>query len=212
MSYNPEDYLVSAVSELEAYVAAGFNAAVLSPTNVPVGLEAYDVVMEFPGPSIDAQKVPFTKTIIHFEIDSQDDGLIGYGDNTFAYNYDSVLKQVRPQTGAFHILNFDVGIWATDSSGGTTSRLRAKQILWKLLGDRQGREALLAASSGSDGGLEILSYSGGRFLAEQVNAIDVYRMVDCTLELRVFSRTPLGATTPTIEGTDQFQDLIVLGI
>jgi hypothetical protein len=47
---------------------------------------------------------------------------------------------------------------------------------------------------------------------EQANGIDIYRMVDCTLEVRVFSRTPIGTIVPTIEDVDQFQDFIVLGI
>jgi hypothetical protein len=212
MTYNPEIYLESAVRELQAYVQDGFHKAVLNDQNQPVGEEVYEIIMEFPGPAIDAKKVPFTKTMVHFEIDIEEDSLLGYGSNTFTENYDPVLQHVKPQDAAKHVLNFDVGVWATDTTGGTTSRLRAKQILWKLLGDRQGREALFAASNGGDGGLEILSFSGGRFLVEQANGIDIYRMVDCTLEVRVFSRTPIGTIVPTIEDVDQFQDFIVLGI
>src|SRR5207253_1125216 len=118
--YDPEHWLETTVRALKDYMNANLNTRI------------YDVVMEFPGAIVDAEKMPIKKTIIHFEIDAIDSKPVGLGDNIFASNYDSGLHQNSPQTAERHMINFDVGIWASDRSGGLTSRLRARQTLSNL--------------------------------------------------------------------------------
>jgi hypothetical protein len=199
--YNPEIYLESALRELQTYVSRGFDSAVLDNNAESAGRFTYQVVMEFPGDVIDdIRTVPLPKTIIHFELDDSENKPVGLGDNIFAENYDVATKTITPQEATYHQLNFDVGIWASDASGGTTSRLRAQQILNGLFVGFLARQALLASSDGGDGGLEILRYHGGQFLTERVNDVNTYRMAGAELEMRVYSRTPRSISIPTIEG------------
>lgn len=203
MTYNPEIYLESTMRELEKYANNGFNNAVLDGNLQPVGLNAYQIVMEFPGDVIeDIQTVPLPRTIIHFECDDAEDKVVGFGDNIFAWNYDSPSATVTPQEASQHQLNFDVGIWSSDVSGGTTARMRAQQILKGLFVGFLAQQNLTASCDGGDGGLEILRYHGGQFVTERVNEINTYRMVGAELELRVFSRTALAFAdgVPAIEG------------
>ena len=191
MTYNPEMYLESTLRELEKYAKNGFDKAVPDQNLDPVGLYAYQVIMQFPGDVIsDIQTVPLPKTIIHFELDDAEDRVVGIGDNIFEWNYSGGTETVSPQEASQHQLNFDVGIWASDVSGGTTSRLRAQQILKKLFVGSLAQKALDLSADGGDGRLEILRYHGGQFVTERVNEINTYRMVGAELEMRVFSRTP----------------------
>lgn len=212
MAFDPEIWLESATRELKAYIETGFNNAIVDETSQPVGLQLYEVMMEFPGPRVDDVKaMPLDRSIIHFEIDDIADRLVGFGDQVFAENYDPVGHQNFPQEAGIHVINFDVGVWASDRSGGTTSRLRAKQVLRNLLQGKQAQAALTAATDGGDGGLQIKSFTGGRFVPERVNDVPIYRMVDSTLEIQVFSRTPLPITGgPTIEDFVQQPGLTIL--
>lgn len=199
---------------------AGFTNAVLDNNNNAAGDQIYDVIMEFPGPLLDNADNPLPKTLIHFEIDDERDMMVGLGENIYADNYDGVAHTVNPQYAGLHQINFDVGIWASDQSGGTTARLRAKQILYDLLGAPSGRINFQATTDGGDGRVEILDYTGGRFIRDTINDVPVFRMIDGQLVVRVYSRTKLSATPgPSIEGIDQapaltIQDtsgLIILG-
>src|SRR5438874_8777116 len=110
--YDPEKFLESTSRVLKDYVEANVNTRI------------YNVIMEFPGADIDSGQLPLQKTIIHFELDDIDSKPVGMGSGMFADNYDSVLQQITPQYASVHRLLWDVGIWASDRSGGTTSRMR----------------------------------------------------------------------------------------
>lgn len=212
MTYNPEAWLESTVRELKDYVSQGVNSAVLDNNSNPSGLEIYDVVMEFPGPALDNGDIPLKKTVIHFEIDDVMSQHVGMGDNIFADNYDVATQSVNPQIARRHQVNFDVGVWASALSGGLTARLRARQILDDLLGAANGQIAFRDFATGDDGYVEILNYTGGRFILDTINDVPVYRMIDGQLEVRVFSRTKLAtATGPAIEEIDQVPNLTILG-
>ena len=189
---------------LKEYVQDNFNTRI------------YDIVMEFPGSIVDSGKMPLKKTIIHFELDALDSGPLGFGDGKFADNYDPVLQTITPQYATVNVLTFDVGVWASDKSGGTTMRARARQQLEFLFGvNAGGLTRLMEYSDGGDGGLEILSFSGGRFVLDtSAHDFRLYRMVDCQLILRVFSRTPIPADEPgqpTIEDVIQAPNLTIIG-
>jgi hypothetical protein len=202
MTYDPEDWLITTVRTLKSYVVDTINAP-----------KVYDVVMEFPGAQIDAEKLPISKTIIHFELDAVTELPVGFGDTPMVWNYNAAAFSVQPQWAHVHRMNFDVGIWASDKSGGTTQRMRARQWLTRLFQLPEGAERLRKYSDAGDGVIEVLSFSGGRFLQDTANDVRQYRMVDGTLEIRVYSRTPLddSEVAPAIEEIDQAPGLTIIG-
>jgi hypothetical protein len=198
--FDPEKWLETTMRAIKDYVVNAIN------------MNVYEVVMEFPGAALDAKELPLRKTIIHFEADDMPEKVIGFGDNIFRLNYDGPSETVNPQEAREHRIDFDVGIWSSDASGGTTARMRARQILSDLFGGAQAIERLRAASDGGDGCVEILRFGGGRFAIDTVNDQRVFRMVDGLLEVRVFSRTPLSDTPgPSIEEISQAPGLTILG-
>lgn len=198
--YSPEIWLESLVRGIKDYV-----------TN-KIDTDVYDVVMEFPGPLLDSSKMPLDKSVIHFEADDISSSPLGMGDAPVLENYDSGTQTVNPQWAVVNSVNFDVGVWTSDRSGGTTSRMRAMQILQQLFGFPSSVIALREATTGDDGGVEIMSYSGGRFALDTVNDVRVYRMVGGQLEVRIFSRyAPLDTPAPAIEGIGQSPNLTILG-
>lgn len=201
MTYNPEDWLISTVRTLKSYVVDTINAP-----------NVYDVVMEFPGAQIDAATLPLPHTLFHFELDAIQELPVGFGDTPMKWGYDGA-GSVHPQWAHVHRMNFDVGIWASDKSGGTTSRMRARQWLTRLFSLPEGAERLRDYSDADDGVLEVLSFSGGRFIQDSANDTRLFRMVDGTLEIRVYSRTPIDDVVigPAIEEIDQAPGLTIIG-
>lgn len=185
--YDPEKFFETTVRTLKEYVETNMNTRI------------YDVVMEFPGAQIDAGELPLKKAVIHFELDDHDTKPVGFGDQMFRDNYDPVGKEIFPQYAAMQVFTFDVGVWTDDATGGTTTRMRAKQYL-NFLFDLNGAQRLQEFSDNGDGRIEVLSFTGGRFVLDHANDVRLYRMVDCQLVLRVFSRTPLPAAgIPSVE-------------
>ena len=199
--YDPEHWLESTVRTIKDYTEENMNTRI------------FDVVMEFPGSIIDADKQPIKKTVIHYALDAIETKPVGFGDGMFADNYDPAYGNF-PQYAEVHRLTFDVGVWASDRSGGSTSRMRARQQLAYLFGMNGGGAVKFGDfSDGGDGRIEVLSFTGGRFVLDTSgNDFRLYRMVDCMLELRVYSRTPLPTEhLPTIEEIDQVPNITILG-
>jgi hypothetical protein len=169
--------------------------------------------MEWPAPALDAAIAPTDRAIVHFEIDEIIDRLVGLGDNVFMTNYDDTTGVVKPQGAMMHLINFDVGIWSFSANGGLTTRMRLHQYLNEALGSAAGRVELNTVTDGGDGGIEILNYRGGRFVADKINDLNVHRMVDGQLSVRVFSRTPLADAIPgpAIEEIQQDPHLTIIG-
>lgn len=212
MKYDPENWLESALNVIRDYALEGFHEAVADDNGNWAGEDVYNIVMEFPGPALDRSEIPLQRTVVHFEVDDIVDSNIGFGMNEFALNYDPVTKSVNPQYARSHLVNFDVGVWASALSGGITSRIRAKQILESLFGDPSGQVGLRDFSDADDGVVELISYTGGRFIIDQINDSPVYRMIDGALVVRVFSRTKLSDTPgPAIEEIVQDPNLEIIG-
>lgn len=217
-TYNPETWLESTLRALEEYVGDRLNSAVQVSGN-PVGLYdpntnpggPFQLIMEFPNDDQMRQKVPLVRSMVHMELDSIDSKVVGFGRRIVRENYDFVSQTHSPQEAGWHELNFDVGIWTSDRSGGTTSRMRLYQILDNAFRGVLAQEALDDAVSVDDGRIEILRFTGGRFITETINDVITYRSVDGTLEVRVFSRTPLSASAaPTIEEIVQSPGLTIV--
>jgi hypothetical protein len=198
--YDPEIFLESTTRTIKEYVETNINTRI------------YQVIMEFPGAQLDAGQLPMSKTLIHFELDDDDNKPVGFGDGMFQDNY-QVGVGIFPQYAARHMFTFDVGIWASDKSGGTTSRMRAKQLLNFLFDmNNGGAKRMGDFSDNGDGRIEVLSFSGGRFVLDSANDVRLYRMVDCQLGVRVFSRTPAPTVAePAIETITQAPNLTIIG-
>jgi hypothetical protein len=209
-TYDPENWLVTLQRTLKEYAATGFQNSVKDNNGNPVGLNLYEIIFEFPSTVDPLQKVPFEKTLIHFEFDDIVNEELGFGDNIFRTNYDEATDTIRPQEGKMHRVNFDVGIWTSDRAGGTTHRLRAYQVLENLFHGSRARKALFRASTHGDGGIEILQYTGGRFITERVGDVVTYRSVDGQLEVRVFSRTPMGQPEQAITTAEILPELNIV--
>ncbi len=208
--YDPEQFIESTVRCLKEYLEHQFHVAVDDGENY-IGEDAYEVVAEFPALGLELRRMPMQRTIIHFEIDDIQNIVIGMGENVFETTFDPDTGMNINRTGAAHTINLDLGIWASDASGGTTARMRANQILHNALGGTLGITKLRNFTDGGDGMLELLSFSGGRFVLDKINDMTVYRMVECTLVLRVFSRVPLDdeLNAPAIQEIDQDPNLSI---
>lgn len=206
--FNPENWLVSTTRALEDYTLTKLGEILGRPAE-----DLYEVIMQFPGTILDLRmkKMPLEKTVIHFELDDTQEGVLGFGENIQQNNYDSALGNY-PQEAGIRLLDFDVGIWASDRSGGTTSRMETRQLLSQLFSGAQAIQNLRAATDGGDGGIEIQGFSGGRGATDTINDVIVYRQLDSTLSVRVFSRTPKPTVpVPTIEAISQSPTLTILG-
>lgn len=170
-----------------------------------------DVVMEFPGTKLDEQKAPLVRPLVHFEIDSLVVTPVGIGDNEFADNYDESLGTVNPQYASVIVVNFDVGIWTSARSGGTTMRMRIFQRLLNAFGGNAASEKFRTATDGGDGGIEIRDFGGGRFTSDTINDVPVFRSVNGELIVRCYSRTPISTqSAPAIQEIDQDPSLMVV--
>lgn len=197
MTYDPENWLTSLTRSLKEYAEVGFDS------------QLYVVTMEFPGTEANPLKPPFEKSLIHFASDDIIGMELGFGDNIFLENYDPINETVQPQEARQHNINYDVGIWTSDLSGGTTQRMRAFEILADLFQGSRARTNLWNATSAGDGGVEIIKFTGGRFITETIDDNVIYRLVDCEMEVRVFSRTKKGDPEPAVTDVIQAPGLTI---
>jgi hypothetical protein len=211
-TYDPEKWLESTLHSLEDFVTE--RIIDLDATSTDNFNELYEITMDFPGATLDSrsQLVPLTRAIIHFALDDVVESPLGIGSLIFADNYDADTGYNFPQEAGVVILNFDVGIWTSDRTGGTSARAFIRQMLSEILRGPAAQQRFLAESDGGDGGIEIVSFSGGRFTTDKVNDVLVYRTIDTTLELRVFSRTQKPTSgVVAIDEISQSQGLTSLG-
>jgi hypothetical protein len=210
--YDPEQWLVTATRSLKRYVEDAFHRQVTDENGNYCGESVYEVRMVFPGTEIDHDKVPLSRTIIHFEIDNIINEIMGFGDGVFAQEYDEESRSIYQQAAHRHLLNFDVGIWSSDRAGGLTTRLRAYEVLNNIFLGALAQEAVKNFTNNGDGYLELMEFTGGRFITERINDVNTYRTVNTTLIFRVFSRTPrdMFPPAPAIEDIEQDQDLSII--
>lgn len=207
--YNPEEFIESTMRCVTEYAHERLSEIIGADAS-----EIYDIVQEFPGAALDSRtrEVPLSKVVIHFEIDDLKERVLGFGQNVFEDNYDAVNQTIQPQEAAIVNINFDVGIWTSDRTGGTSARAETRRMLSQIFGGALALERFREETDGGDGGIEIISYSGGRFATDKVNDVIVYRAVDGQLEVKVFSRTPKPiVAVPTIESIDQSPGLTIIG-
>lgn len=182
-TYDPQEWLVSATRCLNEYLNDRFLAALGDDFN-----DAYEIVMDFPSADELPKAAEFTRTILHLGIDDIENRRLGFGDNSPSFTETdatpAVAGTLAPRYATEHRISLDVGVWASDASGGVTARLRAYQWLDRFLSGEKARQDLKTAT---DGGVEIMSYMSGRFANETINDVRVFRMVGAELVVRVFS-------------------------
>jgi hypothetical protein len=168
--FDPDIWLESLIRVIESYVQKNSSAI-------------YDIRFSFPEADERAEFVKLPKTVIHFEIDDIDNPRFGMGDNVVEQVYNEAAFTVTGIEAIPHVVNMDVGVWASPNSGGVTARLRAYQLLSRLFA---GSEAYEKAINEAD--FEIVNFTGGSFVREKVSDVPLFRVVGITLVVRVFER------------------------
>jgi hypothetical protein len=181
--FNPDRWITSMFNALTDFITSEIDGYVVENANGnPVGLQAFEISMDFPEASDLPQSSEFSKTIIHFAIDNIDNRRLGLG--LQAVNAQETSSEITYQEGRQHLVNFDIGVWASDKSGGPSSRLQAYEMLDAILATDSARVKCHA----STGGIEIRQFNAGRFVTETANDLRVFRIVGAELDVRVFSR------------------------
>lgn len=208
--FQPESWLVSGFNSLTDYINAEINASVQNDLGADVGLQLYELVMDFPTSDSLPKPAEFTKTIIHLAIDDIDNRRLGFGPGfvnaTFVDAAGVVPGTVTEEEGNSHEINFDVGVWASDKSGGTSSRLRAYEMLYNAFGTDQARQRCTDFTDG----VEIRSFNNGRFIIEKPNDVRLFRMIGAELVVRVYSRT-VAAPDVIVDGEPVQQPDVEIG-
>ena len=188
MSFNvdPDNWLPTFFRALKTYVESKFN------------LDAYEIRFGFPN---EVDKLPLEKTIIHFEIDDIESIVIGMGDQQYQAIYDDIAVTITPYEIQCYQVLMDMGVWATANTGGSTARLVGSQTLLSALAGPFNFKWIR-----NHVGVEILEIQGGSFVIEEVNDIEMYRVVDIAMRLRIFARNILVAQS-YIESFTQDQNL-----
>jgi hypothetical protein len=201
--FNPDRWLTSAFNVLTEAVKGGVDGYVLDDTAAEAGLEIYDVVMDYFAADRPSEFTELDKTTIHFIIDNIENSRVGIGPQAVAA---TEIAPTIPDAGTIteqlarsHRLNIDVGIWASDNTGGSSSRLDAYEMLDKLFNPD-------AAIRFADG-VEIVSFNNGRFVTETLNDLRVFRVVGAELVVRVYSRDVAAPVVIADQGVTQAPEL-----
>jgi hypothetical protein len=172
VTFDPDEWLTSTFRALKDYLMRNADR------------DIYEIVGSFVEADDLARELPLKKTIIHFEVDIIDNNLLGFGDGVVKVNEDEIQETVSEEEAVWHEINFDVGVWASDGTGGVTARMDAYQLLCNLLSGPSAEERFFTESEG----VEIRYFRGGRFDLEKVNDVRLYRAVDMELLVRVAGR------------------------
>lgn len=193
MTYDPDNWLVSATRELGAYVTD----TIADPDT--------DVEMSFPDVHSWTKEMPLAKSLIHFEQDDAHAPVLGFGVPAVEIVADDGAT-VEYQEVAMHELNFDVGVWCSAEAGGATKRMVLTEAIHNIFGSAGGRVALNEAT----GGLNVVSFTGGGNHLDRVNDLPVWRAMNMTLIVRVFSRhIPAEPEVIALDGVDQSPSLTI---
>jgi hypothetical protein len=171
MTFNPDKWATSLNDTLKEYVESVLD------------LDLYEIIFSHPSPG-DIKKVPIPKTLISFEIDDADGPSFGFGDNVVDADYNDDTGEITEYEAGSRLVTFDVETWASIEAGGPTARLAAREDLDALF---HGPSAFAACMAFTDG-IEIIAFGGGRFMNDTINDVTVFRSVNTTLRVRVYTR------------------------
>lgn len=208
--YNPDQWFVSLIRSLEEYVVDSFNAEVSGN-----GDEIWRIIMDFPE-SDDLPEVvgESDKILVHFAPDNIENIKLGYGLDIVDFTTTppsgpppAPAGSVNESEAEPHLVNFDVGIWTYDNTGGATLRMETYQLLERFLHGPRAYQAVKDATEG----VEVQSYNGGRWVTERIAGTRVFRMVDAELIVRVYSRKLTIAAAPLTDSIEQDPNLTIDG-
>jgi hypothetical protein len=171
-TFDPDKWITSLHRSLLSYMQ----------TKLPA--DEFEIVEDYPSAAAMTRRMPLKKTIVHFAMEDPQRMMFGLGDNIVADSKDEDAQEIEGWEARCHEVTFDLGIWASEETGGVTSRMEAREALDYLFHGSTAQQACLAATDGVD----VRSISGGRNVIEDINEIVVYRMVDIALIVRVYSR------------------------
>lgn len=144
------------------------------------------------------------KTLIHFNIDDITNMALGFGPGSVQADFTeptvSDPGSFIDKKGRRHDVNLDVGVVATDAAGGSSARLTAYEMLDSIFGSFDRRTSFRANTDG----IEIVSFTSGRFAKDSINDVRVFRVIGGELVVRVYSRDV--ASDPVILVDDITQD------
>lgn len=182
--FNADKWLTSAFNVLMDAIKDRVDDYVPNDVDAPAGLQVYDVVIDFFPADRESEFTELEKTIIHLVLDDVQSTRLGLGPQAVAETVvDPTVDDagtVTEQYARAHRMNFDVGIWASDQSGGSSARLEALEMLDKLFNPD--------SNIRFGDGVEIISFNGGRFVTDTLNDIRVFRVIGAELIVRVYSR------------------------
>ena len=187
--FNPDKWLETLQRALADFTRERIDAFVKNDADVDSGLLLYDIVFDWPQADDIGKTILLKKSVIHFLIDDIQNVKLGFGDDVVAgtETIPPSPQTVAPEQARCHIVNFDVGVWASDKTGGSTARLVIYQMLDRIFGGEVARKDLNTATQG----IEIIRFNGGGFVTDRINDIRVFRIIDCELVVRVYSRVKL---------------------
>ena len=176
--YDLDNWLISATRMIGTYTYDTLNV-------MDAFIDNLSVEMSFPNTRDWVKKTPLDKLLIHFEQDDISDPILGFGvpDELVIDDFDPVEPIAKLHEAARHQINFDVGVWASAEMGGSTKRMEAVQALKGMFATAGGRIAFNLATN-----LSVMSFDGGRNELDRINDVPVWRTVDMTLVIDVFSR------------------------
>lgn len=188
--FDPDDWLVTTTRSLGSFVSNNLN----DPDVI--------VEMSFPDTRNMQKETPLDKVIVHFEQDDITDPVLGFDvpgvdvvDTT-----DPITPTYAKHEAMQHLVNYDVGIWVPAVLGGATKRMQLTQALKNMLTTATGKKAFNVAT----GGLWIESFNGGRNELDRINGVPIWRALNMTLVVKVFSRH-IPATPFLVPGDADFK-------
>lgn len=197
-AYDPDAYLVSAGRSIHDYVRDQLLA------RADIG-DVVDVEMSYPDTRDWTKDSPLERSLVHFELDDDPAMILGFGvPQTLDDQGDDTAIVSEPQV---HHLNYDVGIWTSPQSGGTTKRAQLRQALRDIFGTATGRVAFNEATEG----LQAIEFGGGSDVLDRVNSLPIYRTTGITLVVSVFSRLTQSTPVDLVTDAVQLQHLSIDG-
>lgn len=128
------------------------------------------------------------KLLVTVNIDDLDNQALGFGNNVVSGEITEPTEdeagKVLEYAARMHMVNIDLGIIASDKAGGSSARLQGYEMLDSMFGSPFKRQRFRELTDG----IEIVSFTGGRFAKDTINDIRVFRVVGAELVVRVYSR------------------------
>lgn len=203
IQYDPDNWMISLTRSLGDYVTS------------LVSVETVDVEMSFPDTRNWAKETPLAKSLIHLEQDHIDSPVLGFGypgrevfTTPVGYDPENPLatdpQLWRIDEAQQHHVNFDVGVWVSAEGGGATKRMELTQALVNAFTVAGAKQKMYDDT----GGLWVVSFTGGHNETDRINDIPIWRALEMTLILRVFSRHA-GVEQVVPDDFDQDQELTI---